>query len=491
MTTESPATASRMWRHSSWIFAAELLVVPTGLITAGVLTRRLGPEQYGIFTLAATIVAWLQWTVISMFSRAANRTISMAVDWQPVAAEVIRLHAHAGVLIGLLVLIGAGEVADAVRQPALAAPLRLMALDLPFVILAQGYRSILMGRGDQLYVSRLAAVRWIVRMCAVVAFVALGYSVLGAVSGLIVASVAELVVARLRVGVPMRASGPIAQRIRADLLTLAIPVSLGAISLRFFDRADLFLLSVMGGTTENLGLYGAAQNLTIVGSLLAWAVGPVVLSSVLRMRRAGQHVAAASVERQVMTLPYLLVPFAALASGAAPQLMGIVYGEMFTASAIPFAILAFACVAQLSIAFSTTLFVAVGRPWLVLGVSIPMLLILALAGIWLVPALGIVGASLSMLVASVGGAVVAQALVAHVVGAAAAWRSITIGGLLALAAYAAARALPSTNMLGALTQLALLAGGIGVVLRVGGELAWSPWRFGREPQPAVDTPSAT
>lgn len=478
MTNESPLGASQMWKHSTWIFAAELLVVPTGLITAGVLTRRLGPDLYGIFTLAATIVAWLHWTVISMFSRAANRTIAVAVDWQPVAAEVIRLHALAGVLIGSLLLIGAGALANVFRQPALVGPLRLLALDLLLVILAQGYRSILLGRGDQRYVSRLAAVRWIVRMCAVVAFVAWGYAVLGAVSGLIVASCAELVVARRRVGVPTRASGPIAQRIRAELLTLAIPVSLGAIGLRFFDRADLFLMSVLGGTPEALGIYGAAQNLTLVGSLLAWAVGPVVLSSVLRMRRAEQHVAAASVERQVMTLPYLLVPFAALASGAAPVLMGLVYGEAFAASAMPFSILAFASVAQLSIAFSTTLFVAAGRPWLVLAVSIPMLLILTLCGIWLIPARGIVGASLSMLVASVGGAVIAQTLVAQVVGAAAARRSIAVGILMAVAAYAAARALPSTSAIGEIAELAMLGGGVVALLRVSGELTWSPWRFG-------------
>jgi len=45
--------------ESARIFAAQLLIRPTGLITAGFLTRQLGPEPYGVLTLAVMTVGWL------------------------------------------------------------------------------------------------------------------------------------------------------------------------------------------------------------------------------------------------------------------------------------------------------------------------------------------------------------------------------------------------------------------------------------------------
>jgi len=41
------------------VFLAEVLFLPSGLLAAASLNRRLGPEGYGRFTKAATLVAWL------------------------------------------------------------------------------------------------------------------------------------------------------------------------------------------------------------------------------------------------------------------------------------------------------------------------------------------------------------------------------------------------------------------------------------------------
>jgi O-antigen/teichoic acid export membrane protein len=41
------------------VFLGEMLLVPTGLVTAAFLTRKLAPEGYGLFAVAATLVAWI------------------------------------------------------------------------------------------------------------------------------------------------------------------------------------------------------------------------------------------------------------------------------------------------------------------------------------------------------------------------------------------------------------------------------------------------
>ncbi|WP_155823839.1 hypothetical protein [Gloeocapsa sp. PCC 7428] len=49
---------------SQHIFLAEALL-PTGIVTAGFLTWQFDPEGYGLFTLAATLIAWVEWSVTS------------------------------------------------------------------------------------------------------------------------------------------------------------------------------------------------------------------------------------------------------------------------------------------------------------------------------------------------------------------------------------------------------------------------------------------
>jgi O-antigen/teichoic acid export membrane protein len=71
-------------------FAAELLLLPTGLVTAAVLTRVLGPEGYGLFSLAATFIGWMAWTTTALLARAAVKLVSEAEDWTPVASSVLR-----------------------------------------------------------------------------------------------------------------------------------------------------------------------------------------------------------------------------------------------------------------------------------------------------------------------------------------------------------------------------------------------------------------
>jgi len=64
------------------VFLAEALLLPTGLLTAAFLTRRLGPGGYGLFTLATTVVVWIELNISSVFARATVKFIGEAEDWR-------------------------------------------------------------------------------------------------------------------------------------------------------------------------------------------------------------------------------------------------------------------------------------------------------------------------------------------------------------------------------------------------------------------------
>ncbi len=62
-------TPSRLLNGSMLIVLADLLMVPAGLLTVAFLTRRLGPEGYGLFALCASLVAGLEWGLCSHVPR--------------------------------------------------------------------------------------------------------------------------------------------------------------------------------------------------------------------------------------------------------------------------------------------------------------------------------------------------------------------------------------------------------------------------------------
>jgi len=69
-------------------FLAQALMVPTGLLTAAFLTRKLGPELYGLLTVSAGIVLWIEMSVTWMFSRTTVKFVAEAEDWRAVTFAV-------------------------------------------------------------------------------------------------------------------------------------------------------------------------------------------------------------------------------------------------------------------------------------------------------------------------------------------------------------------------------------------------------------------
>src|SRR5262245_28273203 len=89
------------------VFLAEGLVIPTGLLTAAYLARRLGPDGYGLFTVAAALVAWVEWSLTALFARASVKFVADSRDWQPIGATILSVHLFVSVAAALLLWLSA------------------------------------------------------------------------------------------------------------------------------------------------------------------------------------------------------------------------------------------------------------------------------------------------------------------------------------------------------------------------------------------------
>ncbi len=373
-------------------FVAEALVVPTGFVTAAFLTRRLGPEGYGLLALASTLIAWLEWSLASILARTVVKFVSEADDWRPVATTSLRAHFVIGVALGVVVWLGAPLVAGWLNEPALAGYLRLFAFDLPLFGLAHAHRHVLIGRGDNGARALATGARWVVRLVVVLVLVQAGLSVEGAIIGSLAASVAELALGRWFARIPWR-RGPVTFPAR-QLWGFAMPIVLMALSLRLFDKIDLFMLKALGATAAQAGLYSAAQNLAWLPGLFPLSFTPLLIAALARLRRQGDERAAQNMARQALRVVLLLVPPAALVVGSAPELMRLAYGAPYAPSALVLGPLLVGGLAMVMVAVTTSILTAGGQPNLTLVLTAP-LVPLAFLGEWLVvPRGGPLGAAL-------------------------------------------------------------------------------------------------
>ncbi|HAJ61469.1 MAG TPA: teichoic acid transporter, partial [Cyanobacteria bacterium UBA8543] len=261
------------------IFLAEALLLPTGIITAAFLTRKFGPEGYGIFTLAATIIAWIGWSLTSIFTRATIKFVGETEDWQAVGTTVLRLHLWVGGGAMLLIWLLADGVAMVLSEEAIAFYLRLFALDIPLFCLAYAHRSILVGVGKFSSRAIATALRWIARLLLILLLVEMGLSISGAILGSVGASLVELAICRFYIRPSLFSPSNFPA---AKLWDYGVPLFLFALSMRLYEKLDLFALKILGGTAAEAGFYGAAQNLSLIPGIFSLAFAPLLLSTLTR-----------------------------------------------------------------------------------------------------------------------------------------------------------------------------------------------------------------
>jgi O-antigen/teichoic acid export membrane protein len=439
-----------------WTFLAEALILPSGLITAAYLTRKLGPDGYGLFSLAATLITVIGGTAVLLFSRGTIKLIAEAADWRPVATTVLRMHAACGLITMLLVIVLARPLAAVLEEPRLTHYLVLFALDPLLLVLSRAHRSVLIGAGRFREQAVPLALRQVARLLLIVVLVESGLSIAGAVLGLVGASAVELIAYRRYVRPRIfPASGYPARRVWNE----ATPIFFSALFLALFGRVDLFALTALGLPTSVAGYYGAAQNLSIVPGLFAMSFTPLLLSTLSRMRTNGEHEAVRAMCRDAMRLVLGMLPFAAMASAASDDIVRLIFGPDFAPTAPLLACLIFGKVAAVMISITVVMLIVVERPMFSVLLAAPMLA-LAIAGhLAFIPRFGSIGAAYVTAGLETAGALVALALANRFTRVAPPGSTVVRTLLITAAAWLAASTWPAAGVW-LVAKLALIAFGI-------------------------------
>ena len=396
-----PSSSESTWAGTIRIFLAELLILPTGIVTVAFLTRRLGPHDFGVLALSSTLVTWLEVSLSVLYGRATIKWVAEAEDWRPAGALTTRLHLFTGLLIAAILFLLAPAVASILKIPEMTAVLRLYSLDIPLFALGQAHRQILVGLRAFTERAVIGAVRWTSRMILILALVGGGLSLTGAVIGMIGASLAELLAARAFVR-PALFSGE--TRRWPGFWSYVIPLSAFSMSMRVFDKLDLFLLKLMGSSSDVAGFYGAAQNLAILPSIFAMSFSPLLIATLARMLQDGAMEDAKRLMRDSWRILLALVPLACIIAGSGTEIAGLFFGAEFLPAAGFVSWLVFAAIGVAAISVHASILTVSEKPMWTLGLVGPVLLVSIPVYVAVIPGYGAVGAAIVTAAASAAGA---------------------------------------------------------------------------------------
>lgn len=320
-----------------------------------IITRTIGAEQFGLYTLgllAAEVTAVIAGLALSA---AAVRFVPIFVRerdekrlWGTIQIG-IALPVAISLFLGATILAFADPLAQHVfNKPDLVTALRLAGIIVPLSTLLSAATSTLRGFKRMDYNAYTEAIGFeVVKLVAAIAFLGLGFGLMGALTAYAVAKLSAIVLALYFIDqlFPLNRSLRAAHREPGKMLSFSLPLYLGTLLLTFKGSLETLVLGIVGSAVS-VGVFSAALRISDIGRMfyrsLATATMPIVSDLYHRKNRAdlGRFYQAVTKWAFAFNLPVFLT----VTLFAYPVLS--IFGEDFTTGITPLIVLAFGTLAS-------------------------------------------------------------------------------------------------------------------------------------------------
>lgn len=373
----------------------------TGLVTLGLLSRKLGVADFGVFAVAVMIAGWISISVTVATFSATVRLVAGHAEGSRYAASMLRTLFVLGVLLGGGLFLFAGLLADLLDSPRLALPLRILAVDVFLSMPLAAYGGILVARAHfwKNVTSMLAGALGNLVLAAVL--IRAGWGVAGACFAVVGGTALHFVLGGVFTKLwPWGAGGvPL-----GDLWKQIRWLAASNLALRISQSMDLLALKIFAPSAVAVGLYAGAQNLSIGAMLAFLPVGGVALQAISSARKAGDEARANATADIFLRATLCFSALLAASSVLAPDFARLFLGKTFVDAGPLLAILLWAVSFRVLALAGRNFIAAVGES---VSLLVPLLGLIATGAIafaLLVPAGGAEATAwIAMLLAAGGG----------------------------------------------------------------------------------------
>lgn len=397
-------------KGGSVLFIGKLFTFLSRFIVTLLLTRLLGPEQYGLYNIGLSVAALAQGVALMGLDTALVRYVALyrarrddAGVWGAIQVA-LGISTAASALVSALVFGLAHVIATEIfHAPELAPVLQLISFTVPIL----GVSDVLAGatRGFKKMEYMVIAqnlVQPLVRVVLLMIFALVGLNILGAV---LIFGVADFVASLLLIyflnrQFTLKRRLGAARREPRQLLVYSVPMWLSDLITTFRASIQTILLGSLN-SVFTVGIFSVANQINLVADLVQTsvtaAVRPIIVEVHERRNREqlGRLYQIVSKWMFAFNLPVFLIVV------LFPQSILSIFGKSFVEGATALVLLSWASLVDAATGMCGAVLDMTGYTRLKLANAIVRLALVVMVSLWLIPTWGIVGAALAALTGEV------------------------------------------------------------------------------------------
>jgi len=259
--TASPAREQgRIVSESLRLAAGSFATLVLGCGVFSYLSRRLGVEAYGDYSVAFVLGVWCTELLGMVSGGAVAYMIAAHTDGDRFATTVLRGTLVSGVLLAGVVMVEADAIAAWFESPSLGGPLRWIAPGIPLAALGHVHRMAAIGRGRYRSQVAMQIGSLACRLLCAIGLVEAGAGAAGAAAAVSLSDGVLFLAARRLSGVGLL--GP-AMPLPEVIARSRLVIGSGLVSRALFSM-DLIAVKFLAPGPTAAGLYAAAQNLCLI-----------------------------------------------------------------------------------------------------------------------------------------------------------------------------------------------------------------------------------
>lgn len=372
------------------------------------LTARLGPESYGIITLAASFVAAL--ATLSTLGlnngvlryvpyyhiREENRKVKGAIQFS------LKTSLIGGIIVGVILFALSGFISKTFfpnfNQATLAAVLKIVAMIIPttaviFILFAsfEAFRIL----KYELYTKNIFEGAF--KLAFTFLAISLGYSILGVMFVYLAAAIGSLILAfyYVKKHVPAIRTETKSEAVGKELMQYSLPLLLSGLCMILLLSADTWIIGYSRTATE-VGIYNAAmptaQMLYTLPSILLILFLPTLTELYAKGDREGFKTVYKSTTKWIFLVN---IPLLAIFLIFSKELLGMLFGTNYVLGTIPFMLLSVGFFITSIFMTSERMLMAVNKTRFILGGYVTVLILNIILNLYLIPKYGINGAAIT------------------------------------------------------------------------------------------------
>jgi O-antigen/teichoic acid export membrane protein len=243
-----------------------------------------------------------------------------------------------------------------------------------------------------------------------------------------------------------------------QIVRSSLPLGVSGVLRRSYERVDVWLLAGLKGATA-AALFSVAYRVAVEVISASRLIGSAVMPRISLLAQTRQDQLRTAVERLLLLLLAVSVPFAGVVAAWAAPILALMVGPQFGGSVPAMRMLAVVCVTALPGALLFFAIVAVGREKTAVGCLVVALVANVVFDVILIPPLGLLGACLGTIIAEWTYFIVSLVVLCREVGISSIWRFVVkplaAGGPMAAAIWLAGPQHPVVGSVAGLSAFAL------------------------------------